>query len=71
MTKTRSDEVERDALDAVRITCRPGDPTADLPFEMPRFSVSGAGEYGFDLRGSFRTRNWPCIASARGGALMS
>ena len=35
-----SDENKRDALDTVRVTCRPGDPTADLPFEMPYFSAA-------------------------------
>jgi glycosyl transferase family 4 len=35
-----SDEKEGDVLDAVRVTCRPGDPAADLPFEMPCFSAS-------------------------------
>jgi hypothetical protein len=34
-----SGEGKRDALDAVRITCRPGDPAADLPFDMPCFSA--------------------------------
>jgi hypothetical protein len=35
-----SGEGKSDALDSVRITCRPGDPAADLPFEMPRFSAT-------------------------------
>ncbi|HEV3138246.1 MAG TPA: glycosyltransferase [Pirellulales bacterium] len=34
-----SSESKGDALDSVRITCRPGDPAADLPFEMPCFSA--------------------------------
>jgi hypothetical protein len=33
-----SDENKCDALETVRITCRPDDPTAELPFEMPNFS---------------------------------
>jgi hypothetical protein len=35
-----SGESKGDVLDSVRITCRPGDPAADLPFEMPCFSAS-------------------------------
>ncbi len=31
-------------LDAVRVTCRPGDPAADLPFEMPCFSTPPPGD---------------------------
>jgi Glycosyl transferase 4-like domain len=33
-------ENKSDAFDTVRVTCRPGDPTADLPFETPCFSTA-------------------------------
>jgi hypothetical protein len=35
-----SDDNPSDVLDLVRVTCRPGDPTADLPFETPCFSAA-------------------------------
>ncbi|MBI3836854.1 MAG: glycosyltransferase [Planctomycetia bacterium] len=32
-------ETKSDLVDAVRVICRPGDPAADLPFDLPCFST--------------------------------